>query len=152
MKRIGGTGASRRFTQVRVGHLIAVRAPPGLTSLVDVRAFTTDVLTAVRETDGPALLCADYRRASPVVPEAASPWADTMRNANAHLIRSAVLVEPSNAIFNLQIERVVRCAGGDARRRIFADLAELCDWMRDASTEAERRAIKAFLAADDSPG
>jgi hypothetical protein len=52
-------------------------------------------------------------------------------------------------MFNLQIERVVRCAGHSGHRRIFTDLLELREWMRDAATEAERQAIDAFLSRRD---
>jgi hypothetical protein len=141
--------AAPRFAEVRVGRLIEVRAPRGLTSLADVNAFAAHVLAATRETGGQALLCADYRRASPLMPEAAGPWSHAMREANDYILRSAVLVEPRNTMFNLQIARVVRCAGHADRRRIFEDAAELRDWLGDAATEAERQAIDAFLSRLD---
>jgi hypothetical protein len=141
--------AVRRFARIRTGHLVEVRAPRGLTSPMRVTAFTADVVTAVREAGGRALLCADYRRASPLLPEAAGPWAHAMRETNAQILRSAVLVDPDNTMFNLQIERVVRCAGHSGHRRIFTDLLELREWMRDAATEAERQAIDAFLSRRD---
>jgi hypothetical protein len=138
-----------RFAQVRVGRLIEVRAPRGLTSLADIDAFTAQVLAAMRQTGGRALLCADYRRSSPLMPEATGSWSHAMREGNEALIRSAVLVDPGNTMFNLQLDRVVRCAGHAGHRRIFADAGELRDWLGDVATEAERQAIDAFLARRD---
>jgi hypothetical protein len=143
---------ARRFAQVRVGRLIEVQSPRGLTSLADVNAFTADVLAATRQTGGRALLCADYRRGSPLMPEAADPWSHAMREANEYLIRSAVLVDPDNTMFNLQMGRVVRCAGHAGRRRIFTNVAELRDWMSDAATDAELHAVDALLSRHDDQG
>ncbi len=120
-----------------------------MTSVADIGAFTAQVLAATRQTGGRALLCADYRRASPLMPEAAGPWSHAMREANKYIIRSAVLVDPRNTMFNLQIARVVRCAGHAGRRRIFEDVAELRGWLGDAATEAERQSIDAFLSRRD---
>jgi len=141
--------AVRGFAQVRVGRLIEVRAPHGLTSLNDIRAFVGEVVQAARQTGGPALLCADYRQASPLMPQAAGPWAHAMRESNELLIRSAVLVDPANAMFNLQIERVVRCASDSGRRRIFAKVPELRAWMSGVATDSELAAIDAFLSRHD---
>jgi hypothetical protein len=143
------TRTAPRFAQVRVGRLIEVRAPSGLSSVGDVKAFTAGVLAAMRQTGGSVLVCADYRRGSPLMPDAAGPWSHAMREANAHLIRSAVLIDPANTMFNLQIGRVVRCAGPYGHRRIFTDVAEMRDWLDDAATEAERLAIGAFLSRPD---
>jgi hypothetical protein len=115
-------------------------------SMGDVNAFTADVLAAVRHAGGRALLCADYRQGSPLMPDAAGPWSHAMREANDYLIRSGVLLDPGNTMFNLQIERVVRCAGDSGHRRLFTDIAELRDWISEVSTDAERQGIDAFLS------
>ena len=83
------------------------------------------------------------------MPEAAGPWSHAMREANKYLIRSAVLVDPGNTMFNLQMERVVRCADYAGRRRIFTNVAELRDWMSDAAADAELQAIDALLSRGD---
>jgi len=71
-----------------------------------------------------------------------------MRKANGSIARSAILVDPSNTMFNLQIERVVHCAGNPTRR-LFADLEGLHNWLDGDLTEPEREALQAFLSADD---
>lgn len=134
------------FAQLRVGRLIEVRPPPGLVSLVDVEVFVADVLAAMRRAGGQALLCSDYRRGAPLLPEVTGPWSHAMRQSNEYLIRSAVLVDPANTMFNLQIERVVRCSDDRGLRRIFTDRARLGEWMSEAATDAERQAIDAFLS------
>jgi hypothetical protein len=140
------TSAAPPFAQLRVGRLIEVRPPQGLVSLVEVEAFVADVLAAMRQAGGRALLCSDYRGASPLLPEVTGPWAHAMRKSNEYLLRSAVLVDPANTMFNLQIERVVRCADDRGLRRIFTDRGRLGEWMSEAATDAERRAIDAFLS------
>jgi len=145
--------SARRFVQVRVGRLVEVRATRGLTSVAEVTVFAADVVAATRavtwQSGGAALLCADYRRASPLMPEAAGPWSQAMRAANEYILCSAILVDPGNTMFNLQMERVVHCAGHPGRRRIFADVGELREWLGEAATEAEREAIDAFLSRHD---
>jgi hypothetical protein len=135
--------------RIRTGRLIEVRARRALTTLAAIKAFTADVVAAARQTAGQGLICADYRRASPLMPEMASPLAHSMRETNEHLLRSAVVVDPANTIFNLQIERVVHCAGPFEARRIFTDVAELRGWMSETATEAELQAIDAFLAPQE---
>jgi hypothetical protein len=74
-----------------------------------------------------------------------------MRKANGWIARSAILVDPSNMMFNLQVERVVRCAGNPTRR-VFADLEELQNWLDGDLTWPERQALRKFLSADDGGG
>jgi predicted oxidoreductase (fatty acid repression mutant protein) len=61
--------------------------------------------------------------------------------------RSAILLDPSNTMFNLQVERVVHCTGND-NRRLFKNADELHDWLDGGLTEAEREALRAFLSDD----
>ena len=54
-------------------------------------------------------------------------------------------LDPRNVMFNLQVARVVRCAGHDARR-LFTDPLEMGDWLGDLLTDAERAALRGLLA------
>ena len=63
-----------------------------------------------------------------------------MRQNNASGLRGGLLLDPSNAKDNLQIERVVRCAGNPARR-LFADIDLLRDWIAGPLSEWERKAL-----------
>jgi hypothetical protein len=135
------------LVRLRVGRVIEVRLGR-LADLADVESLNADVSAAVRRAGPGAVICADYRAASPVSGGVASAWSDAMRRTNRAIARSAVLVDPSNAMFNLQMERIVRCAVNPARR-LFADMEDLRDWMDGDLTEPEREALAAFLLCDD---
>jgi hypothetical protein len=62
--------------------------------------------------------------------------------------KSAILLDPLNSTFNLQLERIVRCAGNSARR-VFWRTDELHAWMEGEKTEHERRALAELFADGD---
>jgi hypothetical protein len=68
-----------------------------------------------------------------------------MRLVNPSILRSASLIDPSNNVFNMQLARVVHCAGNDARR-LFVDTDDLRVWAGTALTEPERERLRAFLS------
>jgi hypothetical protein len=131
------------FARARQGRLVEVRVGR-LADLAEVDSLNASVFAAVHSAGPGAVICADYRLASPVSPHVAHAWSRAMRVANRAIGRSALLLDPSNTIFNLQVERIVRCAGNPARR-LFADVAELQDWVDGDLTEPEREALLAFL-------
>jgi hypothetical protein len=94
-----------------------------------------------------AVIFADYRVATPFSQAVADQWSRSMRAFNANLARSAILLDSSNETFNLQIERVVRCAGS-AARRCFSDPAELRGWLREVLTDFELTRVDELLRAD----
>jgi hypothetical protein len=55
------------------------------------------------------------------------------------------LFDPSNTMYNLQLERVVHCAGNEDRR-LFKDADELCDWLDGSLTEPEREAVQGWAS------
>jgi hypothetical protein len=95
----------------------------------------------------PSVIFADYRAAQPFSQAVADDWSRTMRSFNGSIARSAILLDPGNETFNLQFQRVVRCAGS-AARRWFADAAELRSWLRDVLTDAELARVDDLLSRD----
>jgi len=138
------TKGSGSFARTRAGRIVEVHVGR-LASLADVQQLDAAVLAAVERVGGGALICADYRDATPLTGEVANAWSRGMRRANASIARSALLVDPANTVFNLQVERIVRCATNE-RRRIFRDARSLCDWLDGALTEAEREAVRRWAA------
>jgi hypothetical protein len=138
---------SGSFARVRVGRLVEVRLAR-LASVADVEALNAAVLGAIRSTGADrgdrVLVCADHRSASPVPSDLADPWSRAMREVNRNIGRSAILLDPANTTFNLQIQRVVKCAGSDARR-VFTDRKELQEWLDTRLSDAERVALRLFL-------
>jgi hypothetical protein len=143
---IRASSASREsaFDAVCVGRLVNVRIAR-LTSLADVESLGVAVFSAILRAGPDAVLCADVREVPPLTREVASAWSRGMRKTNGHFARAALLLEPSNTILNLQVERVVSCAG-DETRRLFTEPMELREWLRVALTNTECDALGALCA------
>jgi hypothetical protein len=134
---------SGSFARVRVGRLVEVRLGR-LASLADMESLNAAVLAAMRTAGPGVVVCSDQRAGSPLPSDVADPWARAMRAGNRNLGRSAILLNPANTTFNLQIQRVVQCAGSDARR-VFTDRQELQEWLDGRLSDAERVAMRLFL-------
>ena len=138
---------SGSFARVRVGRLVEIRLGR-LGSVADMESLNAAVFAAMRTAGSSVVVCADHRSASPLASDVADVWARAMRAVNRNLSRSAILLNPANTTFNLQCERIVQCAGSDARR-VFTDRQELQEWLDDPLSDAERAALRLFL---DGPG
>ncbi len=135
--------AAAAFETARAGRVIQIRVRR-LADLTDVERLDDAVGSALRDAGPGASICADYRSTLPLSPAVAKAWAKVMRETNGALAQSAVLIDPRNTLFNLQMERIVRCTANPARR-IFQDVARLGDWMAGVLEEPERAAVGAFL-------
>jgi hypothetical protein len=143
MDRLSGAA----WAQVRVGRIVEVR-PRRLADRSDVESLKADVFAALQRAGPRAVICADYRGAKPLSEQMANAWSRAMRCTNPAIARSVLLLNPSNTIFNLQLERVVHCAG-TSTRRLFADIDELRRWVEGDLTQPERDALRAFLGDDN---
>jgi hypothetical protein len=138
------------YARVRVGRLVELSIAP-LHSRSDVVAFCTQVDAAAAMVDGSIVICADYRESHAFHPIVAEYWAQHMRRYNKRIVRSAILLSPDNATFNLQMERVVRVVGSPARR-LFYQATLLCEWLEEVLTKEERVELGRFLSVGDSSG
>lgn len=132
------------FARVRANRVVEVHVRR-LATVADVESLHAQVAAAVRRAGPGTVICADHRFASPLSREVADAWSRNMRANNRTLLRGALLLDPANAMYNLQIERVVHCAGHPARR-LFEDVKELRDWVSHALTEPERDALPGLFA------
>ena len=107
-----------------------------LRGIVTLDEVSRRIVAAARATPTPAVIFGDYRRARPFSQTVGDAWARAMRGFNEHLAWSALLLARSNETFNLQVERVVRCAGNPGRR-LFCDAWELRAWVAQRATSAE---------------
>ena len=121
--------------QSSVGGLLEMRAGR-LECLDDLLAYHRAIDRAVRHLQSRSVVFADYRRGMPFPQDVGDELCRCMRKHNARISASGILLDPMNHTFNLQLERVVRCAG-NPDRRIFYDAAELRDWFSHATTAAE---------------
>ena len=150
MKRSGEAGIgicaikAASFARVRAGRIVEVRVGR-LAHIADVESLNAAVFAAVYQVGPGAVICSDHRGAAPLTGEVANAWSRGMRRANASIARGALLLDPSNTMYNLQIERVVHCAGNEDRR-LFRDADKLCDWLEGTLTEPEREAVKRWAS------
>jgi hypothetical protein len=148
------TSDDASFVRLRPERLVELRIHR-LASVGQVESLQADIVAAATQAGAGAVICADYRSALPMLPEVVSAWARAMRQNNGRIARGALLLDPTNEIFNLQIDRVVRCAT-NPNRRLFTCPDALRDWMSVACREAERRALAEIFSPspthhDDSP-
>jgi hypothetical protein len=139
-------GANASFETMRAGRVVQIRVRR-LTDLTDMDRLDQAVGSALRDAGPGASICADYRSTLPLSPAVAKAWARVMRGTNGALAQSALLMDPRTTLFNLQMDRIVRCTANPARR-IVLDVARLRDWMAGVLEESERAAVGAFLFGD----
>jgi hypothetical protein len=144
-----GAAPHASFAGVRGEHLIEIRVRR-LDDVATVASLSAGVYAAVRQVDCGAVIWGDYRRASPISAQVASAWSRDMRHANRCIARSGILLDPANEMFNLQVVRVVQCAGNPSRR-LFTDPRELLAWLHDQLTPDEREVLHGLIVGERGP-
>jgi hypothetical protein len=135
------------FARLRSARIVEVHVRR-LASPEDLGLLDAQVSAAVRRAGPGAVICADHRYASPFSEKVADLWSRNMRGNNRSIGRSALLLSPANTMYNLQVERVVSCAGSSTRR-LFADIDELRSWVGDSLPEPEREALRGLFSDED---
>jgi hypothetical protein len=129
--------------ECRVGRLVEARLVAPRT-----QAHIGDFAEALRKTfaavGAPCVICADWRQATLLAPEVADALVGLLRMGNAHFERSAVLLPNGNALFTLQVERVIREANHPARRT-FRQAPAMRQWLSETLDAAETRRLYEFL-------
>jgi hypothetical protein len=141
--------SSESFVCVRAGRFVELYVRR-LSHIGDIEALQAALSAEIRIAGPEAVICSDYRLASPVTPEVAGALARAMRQNNGRMTRGGLLLAPSNTVLNLQIERVVKCAGNPGRRA-FVDPEELRRWVGHEASGAERKALDGFFSHADAP-
>jgi len=138
---------AKSLARSRVGRVVEVRVR-NVSTLADVQAINAQVAMALHRAGPGAIICADHRSGSPFSGPIADVWSRGMRVANERILGAALLLDPLNTMFNLQIERIVKCAGGPTRRLV-TGLGEMRAWLGNSLSVAEWSAVETFLAAGD---
>jgi hypothetical protein len=136
--------------RVKVGRVVEVRIRR-LVDLEELHVLTTEVRAAIERAGPQTVICTDCRSAVPMRGSVARVWSRAMRDANRRIARSAFLVDPGNTLFNLQLERVIRCAIHPARR-CFAELAQVHAWVGDVLSDAERQGVQGLFSDERETG
>jgi hypothetical protein len=127
-----------------VGRLVALRVRR-LRHLEEVHALTRMLHDAARDVGCGTIIFSDLRRAMPLPQHVADEWSRDMREFNKRLSRTGMLLDRDNETFNLQLERVVRCAGHPLRR-VFYDGRDLREWLSRALGAVEMSLVDELLA------
>jgi hypothetical protein len=112
----------------------------------DAERYCEEWRRRAAEVDGRFVVCADYRRAPVFSPAAAESIKRLMAQLGERVERSAILIDPAHATHAMQVSRLAREAGHEARRR-FAEVETLLGWLDDVCTIDERHAVRSFLGA-----
>jgi hypothetical protein len=131
----------------RVGRLLEIRILH-LRHVDQLLTLSTTILKEARALPSRAIVFGDFRRTRPFSQDVADRWSRDMRGYNVGLALSGILLAPWNATFNLQIERVIRCAG-NPWRRTFYDVRELRSWVAIRATSDELERLDHLLSLGD---
>jgi hypothetical protein len=138
------SGRASSFVRVREGRIVEIRVR-SLVDLDDLASFCANAGLTIRHAGPRAVVCADHRSATPLSPEVADEWSRRIRQGNpAHSKTSAILLDPANALYNLQVERIMQCAGKQVR--LFPALDELMGWLGGILTDAEKATVRELFA------
>lgn len=135
-------GAST-FARLRAGRIVHVQIR-NLPRIDDINALHAELTAEIQRAGTGVVICSDCRFAPPLSREVAHIWARSMRQINGRVLRSAIMLDPANTMFNLQLERVVRCSI-HPDRRLFEDPAQFRDWVGGELSEAEQKALREVL-------
>ena len=112
-----------------VGRLIEIRLE-WLNEVSDVLKIEEALRDAFTRIGAAAIICADCRGIEVLSPAVSDALLETFKRDNPRLLRSALLLSPANAIFNLQIERLLREANNPGRRA-FRAADSLLSWLAE---------------------
>jgi hypothetical protein len=140
---------AREFSvECRVGRLVEARLfrPRNAQQIAEFAETLGRTFVAVGAS---CVICADWRTTTLLAPEVADALVGLLRRGNSHFERSAVLLARDNALFQLQVERVIREANHPARSA-FRQASAMRAWLSEILGPAERQRLGEFLV-DDRP-
>ena len=136
--------ASTWSVRREVGKLVECRAT-SLRSLDELNEYKMAFRAIVEELGGPFVACTDFRQLQIMNQEVSEALLHTLRNQDARMMRSAVLVPASSPTLRLQCERLTREAANPSRR-IFADPEDVKAWLSPCLDAMEQARVLEFFA------
>ena len=130
---------------LQVGRLVEVRFE-GNPTLPDVLAFNAQCRACVAACAAKgkrAALCTDLRGTQLFQPEVSDELLALMRSDNPQLERNAFL--SSSALLTLQVQRLVNEAARPGRRRVFAEVLPMLQWLDEILDLGESARARMFL-------
>jgi hypothetical protein len=132
-----------RWTIERPGRLLLARWMR-LPDLAAAEAYRGAIFAAMQQDPSSVIVCADWRTGSVLSPEASEVLLGMLTGRSTQITRSAILLSPGKAIFDMQVERLVRQAG-HPQRRTFRDVDEQLAYLSEVLTNAELERASSFL-------
>ena len=127
----------------RIGRLVEARVE-WLNNASDVSRMEAALEHAFKQAGPGAIVCGDCRGIEVLPPEAGEALGEVFRRDNHRVERSAILLSPDSAIFNLQLDRLLREAANPARRA-FRSSAPLLQWLGEVLRPDELQRAQRFL-------
>jgi hypothetical protein len=93
---------------------------------------------------GPLILCADHRAVRIYRPDVADALIEMFSRFNRHWERAVLIAAPSNAVFVIQLQRVVRASKNESRG-IVTDARAAEAFLDDVLSQEERARLRGFL-------
>jgi hypothetical protein len=131
------------WTIARRGRLLLAR----WNSLADVaaaQAYRADIFAAMQSDPSSVVICADWRSGSLLSPDAAEVLLGMLTGRSTQIERSAILLAANKAVFDLQVERLVREANHPSRRT-FRDADKQMAYLGEVLSASERELARSFL-------
>lgn len=129
------------------GKLMGARAGQ-LSSMAEFVGFTELFRSEADKVVGPVVICADYRQLQVLKEEVAIAVLTGLRQFNAKLERSALMLPTHATTLRLQMDRLLREAKHPGRR-VCSDAAEVKAWPSSCLDATEQSRLDEFLKAPD---
>ena len=136
-------GASCFLVEANVGRLICTRLT-ALQHVHQVAHVELAIVQALQQVASKVVICTDWRDLNVLGPEVADAVVNMLRVTNVRVERGAILLGPLNAVFSLQVERVLRDAKNPGRRS-FRRRGDLLAWIAEVLNPAELSGAARFL-------
>ena len=131
------------WTIIRQGRLLLARWQ-SLPDVAAAEAYRADIFAAMQSDRSNIVICADWRSGSLLSPAAAQVLLDMLTGRSTQIERSAILLAANKAVFDLQVERLVREANHPSRRT-FRDAEKQISYVAEVLSGLECERARSFL-------
>jgi hypothetical protein len=111
----------------------------------DLAELSRSIAGAAQGCASPCVIFGDHRRTRVIPPDVTDAWSRCMRTWKYNVAMSAILLDPENEPYNLQLERIVRCACNEARQVFYAP-EDLREWIAPELTLKELTRLDELMA------
>lgn len=133
--------------EARVGRLVEIRMRSPIKP-EELMNFFKEVATILGKADGTVVVCTDLRAARVFSQEITTKLLELMQKENPKIQRNGFLVS-DDAVFSIQIERMIKKAGSGGTRRAMRDPEQLIKWLSEELEPSEVKRVRQFIVEGD---